>query len=69
MWLRVFLVIVLFASLGGCASLARHNRKVFAKQVKESLVYVKDHKTGLCFAAAEGLSLVVVPCEKVPKGK
>lgn len=63
--------------LAGCAPASPESelneKSANAKQLVEDLVYVKDDKSGLCFAYAwngggyGGPAFTQVPCEKVEK--
>jgi hypothetical protein len=66
----VLMIMVLLVSLSGC----QVNEKPEVNSIKENLVYFKDDRTGLCFAAvnstntkslSNSTSISCVPCDSL----
>lgn len=66
------LVILLCLAMTGC----QLNGKPDVESIKDNLVYFKDEKTGLCFAAVNSMSskslsnsssIACVPCDSLKK--
>lgn len=66
----VLMIMILLVSLSGC----QINEKPEVDSIKENLVYFKDDRTGLCFAAvnstntkslSNSTSIACVPCDSL----
>jgi hypothetical protein len=72
-----FAVIVCVAILAGCSVNPSKVDKKYSKEFMDQVTYIKDQKTGLCFAIVatrmtghtnqNGISWTWVPCEPVEK--
>jgi hypothetical protein len=70
-YLAIFVSLTIFASIIGCDDVEEaHERRLDdANFVVSHLFYIKDDKTGICFAVWKEFdnqaAITVVPCEKV----
>jgi hypothetical protein len=73
--MKMLLSIVLFLSVAACNAQTVRMGSKDTKALVEQIEYIKDLRTGLCFAMISGptsarfsvLALTEVPCEKVEK--